>query len=192
MKKCTFYRKQCKFSNCLKPVLAKGYCGGHYRQYHAGENLRPLRFLYTGCSFPGCDEKHHSRGLCEAHYAQFRRGSILHPVGWRPPRSRKIGKDGYVRLYHPESPHSDKHGQVLEHRLVMAEHLKRRLHKDETVHHKNGVRHDNRLKNLELWVKSHPTGQRVEDVVAWARAMLTRYDQEYLLGLPPRSHYLEK
>ena len=49
----------------------------------------------------------------------------------------------------------------------MEQHLGRRVRAYETVHHRNGVRHDNRLSNLELWAKPHPPGQRVADLVAW-------------------------
>lgn len=34
---------------------------------------------------------------------------------------------------------------------------------------------DNRLENLELWCSRHPRGQRVTDLVAWARTILDDY-----------------
>jgi hypothetical protein len=58
----------------------------------------------------------------------------------------------------------------------MEEQLGRHLRPDENVHHRNGVRDDNRPENLELWVRPHPAGIRVIDAVNWAREILERYE----------------
>ena len=58
--------------------------------------------------------------------------------------------NGYVALYLPSHPMADVGGRVLEHRLVMANHVGRILQADEVVHHRNGMRADNRIENLEL------------------------------------------
>lgn len=52
---------------------------------------------------------------------------------------------------------------VYEHRVVMGHLLGRPMLPSEQVHHLNGIRSDNRAENLELWVRSQPSGVRVGD-----------------------------
>ena len=57
----------------------------------------------------------------------------------------------------------------------MEQHLGRYLFTNENVHHKNGVRSDNSINNLELWIRPQPSGIRATDAIAWAKEILARY-----------------
>lgn len=72
---------------------------------------------------------------------------------------RRITSYGYVEVRLPPDWPSDRSRRyILEHRLMMERQVGRTLFRHESVHHKNGVRTDNRIGNLELRVGPHGTG----------------------------------
>jgi len=63
--------------------------------------------------------------------------------------------EGYIVVWIPpdsffSSMTHNGRNYLLEHRLIMAMHLGRCLHPWEIVHHRNGIRDDNRVDNLQL------------------------------------------
>lgn len=74
---------------------------------------------------------------------------------------RTVASNGYVLLKRPEHPAADSRGYVYEHRLVAELMLKRPLRRGEVVHHRNGIKHDNRPQNLEIVTRwQHATEHR--------------------------------
>ena len=66
-----------------------------------------------------------------------------HPQ-WKGGRFKR--SDGYIIIRNPK----EQTKFVLEHRVVMANHIGRELERTEDVHHINGIRDDNRIENLKL------------------------------------------
>ena len=83
-------------------------------------------------------------------------------------------------LYKPGHDNAQRQGYVPEHVYIMSVAMGRPLFSNETVHHINGVKADNRLDNLELWASNHPPGQRVHQLVDWAEKLLRTYAPEKL------------
>jgi len=153
-------RSNCQVDGCTRPHQAHGYCATHLRRqqlYGAHDG----RWMPQQCRTPGCEKvalsprSRHAKGRCVACYLgdwldEYQAARI---TAKRNPQGYEyvgVNKQNY-----------------LVHRLVMERALVRELMPFESPHHKNGIRHDNTLANLELWTKPQPAGQRPEDLVAW-------------------------
>jgi hypothetical protein len=78
-------------------------------------------------------------------------------------RGGRVTKNGYIYVkVDPKHPFYEAMatttGHILEHRLVTAEHLGRALENTEVVHHRNSIKTDNRIENLELFVSFREHG----------------------------------
>lgn len=180
--------KLCAVVTCERPAASRGWCHGHYLRWTRTRDVQaevPLRRSSRGtCSIPGCARDHVSNGLCETHRQRVRmHGDPMADLSVASPGLEGFTHHGYRIVAVPRDERWLTSGKtpVGEHRLVMARSLQRPLTTDESVHHRNGDRQDNRLENLELWTRFQPNGQRVADKLAWAWQVIHRYDEEAVL-----------
>lgn len=180
--------RPCSFEGCDAPVHGNDLCGGHYYQQRHGQELRPLRRHAPNegpCAVEDCGRDATNADLCPTHYQRRLRGE----TDWDRPIKAKaangaghINADGYVLVYQDGR-------KGLQHRLLMEDLLGRPLLPTETVHHVNGVRHENwtdgppamddrgrlRSGNLELWSHAQPAGQEIGPKIEFARSILALY-----------------
>jgi hypothetical protein len=112
----------------------------------------------------------------------FPRISRSQPKGQASPKwkgGRRATPKGYIMVHNPNHPRAQ-NGYIQEHRVVMEKHLGRHLLPSETVHHKNGIKSDNRIENLELWSKNHSDGSRYADLEVNQIVELIDFLQELL------------
>ena len=177
----------CSVDTCTRTATERGLCHGHYLRLIRTRDLQPHRPLErrvnTMCTVDGCDRTAFARGLCRPHANRKRKyGDVQADKPIRKYTGSGTLSHGYRTVPVPLELRHLTNGErrSAEHRLVMAQMLGRTLFADESVHHRNGDRLDNRPANLELWSRWQPSGQRVEDKIAHALAVLSRYAPERL------------
>lgn len=130
----------------------------------------------------GCNKPIHTRNVCKTCYGRIhyeehernRRGAKkheLHPIG-----TVKIDKSGYARIKINEGNGS--RDWVKHHRYVIEKKIGRKLFPFENIHHINGIKSDNRLENLEIWITKQPKGQRPNDLIKFAEWILKTYKHD--------------
>lgn len=182
--------KQCMVAACTNTSTERGLCHGHYlRLIRSGDVLsdRPLSRQVNGvCIVDGCTNRATARGLCGTHrYRKSKHGDVQADIP-----IKQVEGTGYVTRHGYRVvpiPREDRwlvhHNRTeFEHRYVMAKMLGRPLTRDESVHHRNGQRLDNRPENLELWSRYQPKGQRVSDKLEYAIELMNLYAPEMLIS----------
>jgi hypothetical protein len=116
-----------------KYLLICDYCEKEF-EVHQGQIDRRKKELHFCCD------------ICDLNYS-LKNNLPVKDDSW--PGVRRISKEGYVRVYLRELS-VEKRVIMPEHQYVMEKNLGRKLKKGECIHHKNGIRDDNRIENLEL------------------------------------------
>lgn len=166
-------REYLTYCNCKSCNLNK-WVRNEYILNFTCRNCKSRETIYS----KGMNEAKHL-DICKCHRCKITNGCLKgknNPM-WKG--GKKTTSFGYVYVYLEDKSefismcaNGVGTNYVAEHRLIMAKHLNRPLTKKETVHHKNGIRNDNRIDNLEIWSSNHQSGQRLEDQIIWAIELL--------------------
>lgn len=158
--------KACVVTGCEKPWLARGLCDKHYYRWRKHGDPALGAFTPSGvrreergpCGW--CGEMFMATIRPDRPHREYcgRKCANKAKAAGRP--HRRINTKGYVELWKPDHPNAACTGYVREHRYVLAEHLGRPLGNDEVVHHRNGIKADNRIENLEVMSASSHSGLR--------------------------------
>lgn len=173
----------CIIVDCTTEIIkARGLCSAHYEQFRKNGTLSYYQKVRTQgqntkkCDVDGCEKQTKMQKYCPMHYYRVQKYGEPEP---KVLKRKAHGNSDWITHHGYRMVYSERHGKaIMQHRKVMEEHLGRKLLPEENVHHKNGERLDNRLENLELWSRSQPPGQRVEDKIAWAKELLRLYNVE--------------
>lgn len=172
---------QCRvdFGNTSKEVINCENCGKQLKTY----KNRPNRYCSMSCATSARNRtdanpsKH--RDLSGANNPMFGNGHLTaganngmygrtkeQSPAWHG--GRKVRADGYIQIYAPDHPSvTANYPYVLEHRLVMEQHIERYLLPEEVVHHKDKNPSNNDISNLELFSNQSEHISKAHKEVWW-------------------------
>ena len=126
----------------------------------------------------------YKHGFLPEGYPNSKNGFLKSWINSKPKEPYKT-KDGYIEIdiredfdWMSNNPYKVRRCRYREHQYIKEKQLGRYLKPDETVHHMNLVKDDNRIENLERWTGNHPAGARVKDLIEYAKQLLTEHGYE--------------
>lgn len=112
------------------------------------------------CDYCGKEYSIYFRKLTKLHFCsrecRDKAGRELHLFTRKGSRQ---DKQGYIVIYSPDHPYRNSTNYVPEHRLVVEKSIGRYLTRSEIVYHRNGIKSDNRLENLEVVTRAVHYGE---------------------------------
>jgi len=143
-------------NRCRRMGISRERFIGMRGKKHSEETKERLSKANKGRKF----SEEHNKRIAEAK----KKGGIGH---------KKKKTDGYIMVYFPDHPCSNKDGYIMEHILVMECILGRHLNENEVVHHINHKRDDNRKENLMLMTASEHMSLHMKERHAKRREAMT-------------------
>lgn len=128
------------------------------------EGMRPQKRAYVGQRVSEALKGRKRKPFTEEHrrkISESLKGKFSRPTRFGGHRKKRA--DGYIYIYCPNHPYASAEGYVMEHVLVMEAQVGRYITREYVVHHKNHIRDDNRIENLELMTFSEHAKLHLEE-----------------------------
>ncbi|MCE5211876.1 MAG: hypothetical protein LLG40_10015 [Deltaproteobacteria bacterium] len=149
--------KICSVEQCERKTYGLGFCSAHYQQFKKYGHIirKTLKNQNKGklCKVDGCGLPSKNNGYCNRHNDQMRDHGEILGVGLM--RAKPIGvgmmkQKGYIYLLRKGHPRANKDGYVKRANIVWEEATGHMIVPPEVLHHKNEIKTDDSLGNLQL------------------------------------------